>query len=79
MPHTDPMLLFLQDLLAKFTNTTHAEDYKCGKCGKRGASNQLTVCRWPAILILQLAWFSANDSLPVEQRAATVGKVGCSH
>lgn len=72
------MLLSLQELLARFSSTTQAEDYKCGKCGKEGASNQLTVSRWPRILVLQLARFSASESVPVEQRCATIGKVNCS-
>lgn len=78
MPHTAPMLLFVQELLARFSKTTYTEEYKCGECGKKGASNQQAVCRWPRILVLQLARFSADESVPVERRADTIGKVSCS-
>lgn len=70
--------LFLQELLANYSCPTKAE-FKCGLCGAKGdASQQQSVCRWPKILVLQLARFSTDEAVPVEQRFSSYQKVICT-
>ena len=72
------MLLLSQELCEKYSRTEQTDE--CGWCAaKEGANHQQTVCRWPQILILQLARFSVDESLPLKQRAASSQKVSCIH
>lgn len=68
------MLLLSQEMFEKYSHTEQTDE--CGWCGaKEGANHQQTVYRWPLILILQLARFSVDESLPVKQRVASSQQV----
>ena len=71
----------LQDCLDTFTEeeTLEAEEgYNCAACKRTavGAKKQLSIYRWPPVLMLHLKRFSANTGSGLLGRFSALSKVG---
>ena len=51
--------------------------FRCSRCKAvtHDAQQQLSVCCWPKVLVLQLSRFGTNEDVAIELRATTLYKV----